>query len=921
MGCNYGDKAKNDHVDKMEGVWQKWINNKNIQHFYKNSDGTVNHKRAQERLKDFAEYKLNLPWDVDYILNEGQIRRVNTEIDSYAKGLRGKWSNILGIVPEGISKQDPISRKFYLSLNDILNAERVNVGKRESAIADVTNHMIQAYIKAGQQGKYYKLGIEAVNDLRKLRRKAQLATDRDVRVEFEKRIEDFINGDKGEFIKQFQMLAEIPKDNFKKMLSERDNQYYENADGKKVFYSPHIIRAAEASRKYLKEMSYVTERGLEQLKKVVDLKYGRFDRTHADSIKEEINNAKKIIADGRKEEGYWPGLFMQNLVDIKTSMDTVMPTKSLPGLKKQMTQLQTVLQNLATVPDSAKKENPLLNTVWEKDPLFVLGQYGKDVVGFNKLVFSQEAYLKAMRDIPKTNSTKFLKGMQKFISEEYAVFTEGMSTRPDWVNNMVYYVNAFQTARTMGFNVTGAIKNADSAVHYFSAMGPNNVRRAMRDYRHNDKLREIVDEMEAEAGYKFADPASELFSEGLISRAEFEKANIEFNPITGKIEYNGSPIRDSASKAMNWSIGKLLVLHRLTENNQRRWMFNTAFITKYQQLLNNSHFTEKKAKMFAKNYALNMVNGFAYEYAPHAKAKWVRGDGIVMDEVTNKAGETDYIVRRPAKGQANWAGVKGGIKEITFHLMHYPLSLAETHLNAFRGMGKSLKSKQWDSDELLYAVRYGAVFSLIQAGSILANTDLNNIFENETISRLDRIENDLMTAEPELRELFTPDWRNIPDQPDIIMAPDKDRVKKTYGLLSQASGPTLGHIKYGLIAAGVLDIDSNAYMEMMFGNVDYSKDTEEVAQYTAYQYSTEWGKLRNKNWPAIRDGRGMDVIRHWLSFYPADWTKKYHDMIFGTSGLNVKGKGKKKKGDLGYTPELIPEQNQAAVSAIDRIFG
>ena len=50
MGCNYGDKAKNDHVDKMEGVWQKWINNKNIQDFYKNSDGSVNHKRAEERL-------------------------------------------------------------------------------------------------------------------------------------------------------------------------------------------------------------------------------------------------------------------------------------------------------------------------------------------------------------------------------------------------------------------------------------------------------------------------------------------------------------------------------------------------------------------------------------------------------------------------------------------------------------------------------------------------------------------------------------------------------------------------------------------------------------------------------------------------------------------------------------------------------
>ena len=100
---------------------------------------------------------------MDYILNDGQIRRIETEINSYGKDLRGKWSNILGIVPEGISKQDPISRKFYLSLNDILNKERVNVGKSESAIADVTNHFIQAYVKAGEQGKYYKLGIKAVN--------------------------------------------------------------------------------------------------------------------------------------------------------------------------------------------------------------------------------------------------------------------------------------------------------------------------------------------------------------------------------------------------------------------------------------------------------------------------------------------------------------------------------------------------------------------------------------------------------------------------------------------------------------------------------------------------------------------------------------------------------------------------------------
>ena len=185
MGCNYSTKNRNDHVDRMGEVWRKWSNSDSVKDRYRNPDGTLNIELAKARLVDFAQYKLDLPFDVDYSLSKRQIRRLEKEIDGYANDLRGQWSNVLGIVPEGISKQDPISRKFYLDLNEILNKERVNVGTRESAIADVTSHMLNAYVNAGQQGKYYKLGIKAINDLRDLRRKAMTTDDPNNRTKFD----------------------------------------------------------------------------------------------------------------------------------------------------------------------------------------------------------------------------------------------------------------------------------------------------------------------------------------------------------------------------------------------------------------------------------------------------------------------------------------------------------------------------------------------------------------------------------------------------------------------------------------------------------------------------------------------------------------------------------------------------------------
>ena len=122
------------------------------------------------------------------------------------------------------------------------------------------------------------------------------------------------------------------------------------------------------------------------------------------------------------------------------------------------------------------------------------------------------------------------------------------------------------------------------------------------------------------------------------------------------------------------------------------------------------------------------------------------------------------------------------IQETAFHLLHYPMSLLETHIKELKGAGQSIKAGNWDSPEMRYMMNYAGVFGMIQLGSIIMNANLNNILENETLNRLSRIERDLL------------DYGN------------KDRA--TFGLLSEVTGPSIGHLKYFSIISGLIKLDS-----------------------------------------------------------------------------------------------------------------
>jgi hypothetical protein len=327
--------------------------------------------------------------------------------------------------------------------------------------------------------------------------------------------------------------------------------------------------------------------------------------------------------------------------------------------------------------------------------------------------------------------------------------------------------------------------------------------------------------------------------EGLIGRDKYKASDLKFDQSKGEYVYKDTPVRDFIDKASNKTLGFLLSFHRWTENGQRKFMFRTSFINKFQELKATSSISDAQAEIFARNFALKMVNGWAYEYAPFAKNKYVRGDGFIVDEI----GET-YIVRKNDPRPA--------LSEISFHLLHYPMSLLETHIKELKGAGQSIKAGNWDSPEIQYLMNYGGVVGMIQLGSILLNANLNNILENETVNRLLRIEKDLLDY----------------DDPD----------KATFGLLSEFTGPTIGHLKYFSIVSGLIKLDS-PLKKIMLGNVDYTEDTEDSRRYTDYQYSTEYGRFKHKIYPAIRDGRGVDLLRHYLALYPSSWIKEARKKI------------------------------------------
>ena len=858
--CNPTNKTKQERMNDMSDIYNYWISKKHIVDRF--TDGRIgyNAEASAKNMKFLIEQRLEKPWDSDSPLIDADYRRIKVEIDAYDKSLGGNFANFAFLVPEGISKQDPTSRKFYLRLNEILDYERVQINKVLTANSYIANHMLDAYIM--EFGGTKRKGDKAVEELRKLRKEmAEADPNEHVQAEFINKIEEFVNSDQGKTIKQFIDLVHMDNNTFK----EARKPSYRNEKGDLVNFNPHVYKAVEKARQNLDSMSGVYVNGLRGLQKIIALKYTNNPDIKAARANKDANRMLEIIdesitdiQEGSKRGGYFPQVQFDTMVQIKDKLSKAMTANLMNKDYAFSDMVDNVIAkiDINKIPAHAQKKNPLLEKYWEKDPLMVLKEYGDQASQFNKMINTQITYLEALKNLPKTD-TEFQRGLRRFIDEEYTVFTQGTAGRPDWANKAVTTLNALQTARTMGINITGAVKNAASAIHFYSRVGISALNNARKAMNHDMQFQDMVKKAEEESGFLFTDAAQELYTEGLISKKDLESGKINFDPHTGKIMMENTPYQDILKKAGKWTIDKGLYFHRLTENNQRKWMYRTALHKKYSQLVNDGYAPDK-AKDFAQAYALKMVNSWAYEYAAHAKAKSVRGEWRTVEQI-----EGSTIQKKLVQGSA------GAMSEVAFHLLHYPMSLMETHYDALKGIHKSLLARQGlASEEIQYAMRYAGVSGIVALASMLTNTDFTNIIENETVDRIKRVVDDITQY----------------DNPD----------RGTFGLMGEFTGPTLGTIKHLMIANEIIDIEHSDLNKILFGNVDFSDPNDVMAErFNAYQWSTFWGTTKNKIYPALEAGRGRDLLTHYLKLYPNTWTKQGHAMIFGKTA-----KKKRKRSNL-----------------------
>ena len=855
--CNPVTVPKQKRIEKIDELYDLWRERPNIVKRFTDKHTGFNENASKEMFEHFLSERLELPFNADVPFNEGHFRRMKVEINFYNRALGGKFGNFVFMVPEGLSKKDPTSRKFYNSLNSILNHERTNISTIMSRSSKVSNLLFDAYMSEHKVGKIEGIfkGNKAIKELREIRDKLVDAGPNDpVFSEFAVKMEDFLKSDNGKIIRQFKELIEM------------NNQDFVDAKSPKVIeeYNPSVYKAVQESRKMLNEMGRVYVNGLQSFTQLIALKYtnqkniGQAMRIspRAKMLIEEVQgyvanmniylNAKPGSKEWKAQEGYFPHMTFETIVEVKNKINRVVDSNK----GNMETSIKDVIDtirdsvNMNQLPDHIKGRTPSLNKHWEVDPTFVLNEYGHQAVKFNKLVHTQIEYLDALKSIPKNDDMQFVKGLKRFIEEEYTVFTEGTSHRADWVNNTVTVLSALQTARTMGLNITGGIKNALSAAHFYSRVGYGTLSNTIKEYNTGD-FGSMVRRIEQKQGFLFTDAAKELYNEGLISKDDMATGDFVFDANTGKLMKGSTPVKDWLISAGEWTIDKALIFHRVTENSTRKWMFRTALYKKYQYLTDLGY-EASKAETFATNFALKMVNGFAYEYARHAKAKVMRGEFRTVEEIGNQT-----IVRKLMSDAGS------AISEVSFQLMHYPLSLVETQIHAGSGAFKALLARQGlsESADMQYFSRMAGTSLLVSLASVLTNTNLFNLFENETQERLTRVVDDLTQY----------------DNPD----------KGTFGLISEATGPTISHLKYLMIVGGIIDLEHSNLNKIIFGNVDFSDDSDKLTDmYSAYQISTAWGVTKNKLWPAIKSGRGRDLFTHYLKLYPSSWTKKYHEQIF-----------------------------------------
>ena len=870
-GCSYGSAKLNKHFRNVNKIAKLWNESSGIREVHGRirlmANGEMGNQNAIQAIDSLVKTQVNpiKQFHSHFVLSDREAKRLTNAIKNYEKSIKGgsfvsQIANIMGI-PHEVVKKSPVANQFMLALDSQVSFERHQIGNMKARTGRIANFIQEAYkdLAKPKWGGRLKAS-RAVRKIHKLQRNMASSESMRHRAAYDLAIRELLNSDDGKLINDLKTLISMDEKAFRKSSKE---------------YNPNIVEAAKESKIALKELGVVMLHGIDRMRDAYLLKRWGTDDVKSPQIQghtvttnflKRINSSKSRILRKMEDGDYYPQYIIPDLQSLKRSADNMAQLNMTDGkYNKEIEHLSnSVFSNFgikggADSPPQHSKEKSQLDLAYNKDPLYVINQYGYDVVGFNRQMEIQYQYAKTMRKLPKDPkvSADFIMGMKTYLDDMYTIAGRGYKDRPKWVNDWMYLLGSATVARTMGLGFTGSIRNLASISFFVTNFGPKVVYDALNLYntQHNasienqDNVIRDLQRVEArETGFLFGEGnTQELFTFGLLPSEGV--TNVEFDPMVGKIKYSQSGMDKYIKPLASWSVNKLLVFHRLTENASRKWMFRTAFIHKYQQDMAHPEYVESRGgpraiRDDARNFAINAVNAWAYEYAGHSKSKLIRGVPGSLDAKGNPVDQGKVFI--------------GAASQSMNMLMHYPHSLVGTHYRLLKGAGQSIKAGMLtptgiaESPELLYFARYAGLYAALQASSVLYNLDFNNIIENDTLEKM-----------KEMAE-------------SIIEWDSSDKV--TRGALGTWLGPLPDDIRYALEVSGIKNGNRSALEKMLLGNTDYANQYGSDRDKSLwYKIGTEPGRWYSKILPAFRDGRGWDVFRHYFNMYPKKWTKEYHD--------------------------------------------
>jgi len=843
---------------------------------------------SMKLLQTLVTTQIEKPFHQNWQLDKGQTKRITDEIDFLSRRIKNKGSYINPLTDvlfssETTSRFDPIARKFVNELDNSDNFKRIHEVTQSRAMDGITKNLRDEFIDRNLQGRYTSLGIPHLRNIDKHQfditsetSDAEIATQRNL-------MADFMKSDKAlnenQVLTQFIMASEIKS--YKKgtpqarAARKSGEIYFEQSsiDGiyggkfrnvKDSGYSQNILDAAQKTKLYLNDMGNVSLKGLSFLSSAIKEKYtlkgGSIQHRSVDRLLKKIDEAESRLKIGIEDGNYFPRenlMLMYSLreavYDQISNVNLNIGTGDLSKLDlSKISKTEAIIEsigNVNAIPDHLKGRSSEINKLQNQNPLAVLEAYGTEAIAFNKINHIKYQYIKGVKNI-KNADLPYLKGLQQYLTDMYTISTEGISQRTPWVNEINNVLTTLMTVKTMALNATGAVKNLASVINYHATVGLKEVQENNKLYESDPQIEAWTNRAQREEGFLFQDIGKSLLVEGLVSEEQAKSGLIQFDQKTGKITYDGSPIKRNAGIAKDWALDKLLVLHQITENIVRSHIYKNSFIGQLKRYKSQAEYwdevPEKDHIENSKRFALNMVNNTAFGYAIHNKSKLSRGASII-----DKDGSGNVLVR----------SLLSVATTQTFHMMHYPFSLAERHMRTFIGAGKSLKAGQFsNSDELNHMMRYAVAYAGLQLTDILMNANLSSLADNTTIEMI--------------KGMYS----------DLTQYNKKD--KKTFGVLNRVTGPAPGALEHALNLAGIHGMSKTDLAKMLLGNAELQN--KDINEKTLYTIATILGQGYSKYYPSVKAGAGWEVTRHIFNAYPTKFTGKYNSKIMGKKSKPAK---------------------------------